>query len=202
MCTKIDFIRFPHLHTIKLCSEPLRRMKTRWKTYEGVYIVLTNKGRKLISQSWGVSELPVGGRSLPLLFLAAGDVRQVQTGSGNPRLQQYTVRTHCFNGKTPKLKLSFHCLKKIDNIFIKGKQTHYFDEKQLVCCQLDAEFTLLVKFAAGSDGFYFFCALVQKENWLSTNRLPCTLCTTEKYYFGKSLGMQKQHVCRKKQVSV
>lgn len=36
------------------------------------------------------------------------------------------------------------------------KQTHYFDEKQLVCCQLDAEFTLLVKSAAGSDFIYFF----------------------------------------------
>lgn len=25
VCTKTDLIRFPHLHTIKLCSEPLRR---------------------------------------------------------------------------------------------------------------------------------------------------------------------------------
>lgn len=110
------------------------------------------------------------------------------------------VRTHFFNGKTRKPKLSSRCLRKIDNILIKEKQTHYFDEKQLVCCQLDTEFTLLVKFAAGSDGFYylFFCARVQKENWLSTDRLPRPLCATERFYFGKKLGIAKRHACRKK----
>lgn len=43
---KRDFLRFPHLHTIKLCSEPLRRMKMSRKTYERVCVVLTNKDRK------------------------------------------------------------------------------------------------------------------------------------------------------------
>lgn len=39
---------------------------------------------------------------------------------------------------------------------IKEKQTHYFDEKQLVCCQLGTKFTLLVKFAVGNNVFFFF----------------------------------------------
>lgn len=43
---KNDLLRFPHLHTIKLCSEPLRGTKMSRKTYEGVCVVLTNKGRK------------------------------------------------------------------------------------------------------------------------------------------------------------
>lgn len=46
MSKKRDFLRFPHLHTIKLCSEPLRRMKMSRKTYERVCVVLTNKDRK------------------------------------------------------------------------------------------------------------------------------------------------------------
>lgn len=54
------------------------------------------------------------------------------------------------------MKHSFQCLKKIDNFLIKETQTHYFDEKQLVCCQLVTEFTLLVRFAAGSDVFSLF----------------------------------------------
>ena len=53
------------------------------------------------------------------------------------------------------LKPSFHHLKKMNYILIKEKKAHYFDEKQLVCCQLDAEFTLLLKFAAGSAVFLF-----------------------------------------------
>lgn len=108
------------------------------------------------------------------------------------------VRTHCFNGKTRKLKLSFECLKKIDNILIKEKQTHYFDEKQLVCCQLGTKFTLLVKFAAGSDGF-FVCAWVQKENWLSqpgslVHSVPQKDITLTKVWNCKTTYMQQNHV--------
>lgn len=43
-----------------------------------------------------------------------------------------------------KLKLNFPCQKQVDNFLLKEKQTHYFDEKQLVRCQLGSEFTLLV----------------------------------------------------------
>lgn len=52
-----------------------------------VYIILTKK-RQEINQSLAVSELPVGGKSRSLSLLAAGNVRQVQTGSlsGNLRL--------------------------------------------------------------------------------------------------------------------
>lgn len=58
------------------------------------------------------------------------------------------------------LKLSFQHLKKMNYILIKEKKAHYFDEKQLVRCQLDAEFTLLLKFAAGSAVFSFFLLLL------------------------------------------
>lgn len=50
-CAKKETSSFPHLHTIKLCSEPLRRMKMSRKTYERVCVVLTNKDRKYISKS-------------------------------------------------------------------------------------------------------------------------------------------------------
>lgn len=53
-------------------------------------------------------------------------------------------------------------------------------------------------------GFSFFLLLLfffewlQKENWLSTDRLPCPHCTKERNYFGKCLELKKQqHECRK-----
>lgn len=52
------------------------------------------------------------------------------------------------------MKRSVPCLKTIDSFRQKGKQTHYSDEKQLVCCQLGAEFTLLEDFAAGIDELF------------------------------------------------
>lgn len=57
-------------------------------TYEMACTVLTNKSRALISRSWAAGELPAGSKSLSLSFLAAGNARQVQTGSlsGSSRL--------------------------------------------------------------------------------------------------------------------
>lgn len=48
---KIDLIRFFHLHTIKVCNEPLRETKMRWDTYEVVPCVLTNKDRLATAQN-------------------------------------------------------------------------------------------------------------------------------------------------------
>lgn len=63
---------------------------------------------------------------------------------------------HTPSPKETKPQLSFQCLKTIADFLMKEKkQTHYFDEKQLVCCQLGAEFPLVVKLAAGSDALFF-----------------------------------------------
>lgn len=113
------------------------------------------------------------------------------------------VGANCISGNTQKLQPSFQCLKKIDNFLIKEKQAHYFDEKQLVSCQLDTEFTLLVKFAAGSDVFFpfflslFFYEWVLKDYWLSTDELSCPLCAIARYYFSKSFarGIANVYVC-------
>lgn len=58
-------------------------MEDLWR---GLYYL--DQKRQEINQSLAVSELPVGGKSLPLSFLAAGNVTQIQTGSlsGNLRL--------------------------------------------------------------------------------------------------------------------
>lgn len=39
-CTSAALIRFPHLHTIKVCSGPLRRWMTGRETYEGPSVFL------------------------------------------------------------------------------------------------------------------------------------------------------------------
>ena len=66
------------------------------------------------------------------------------------------VRTHCFTRKTRNTKAELSTSKEDELYSHKRKKAHYFDEKQLVRCQLDAEFTLLLKFAAGSAVFLFF----------------------------------------------
>ena len=110
------------------------------------------------------------------------------------------VRTHCFTRKTRNTKAELSPSKEDELYSHKGKKAHYFDEKQLVCCQLDAEFTLLLKFAAGSAVFlfsfffFFFFEWLQKENWLSTDRLPCPHCTKEGNYFGKCLELEKNNM--------
>lgn len=70
-----------------------------------------------------------------VLFQAADDVRLC--------CQETTEQRQCFQH-----------LKKMDNSIMTEKHTHYFDEKQLVCSQLGAEFTLLVKFAVGGNSFF------------------------------------------------
>lgn len=75
MCTKSDFIRIAHLHTIKLCSKPLRRMKTRWTTHVGDLHCLDQQ-RQEMNQS---AEVSVGWRKKPP-FLFAGCWRH-QAGS-------------------------------------------------------------------------------------------------------------------------
>lgn len=92
--------------------------------WRGLYCL--DKQRQEINQSGAVSELPVGGRSLPLFWLMAtlGRFRLDPETSGFHSV----VRTHCFKGKTGKLKLSFQCLKKTDNVLIKEKHSLFWWE--------------------------------------------------------------------------
>ncbi len=168
--------------------------------WRGLYYL--DQKRQEINQSLAVSELPVGGKKPPSLFSGYWQRRF--------RLDLYletsgysgVVRTHCLNGKTQKLKLSFQCLKKIDNILIKEKQTHYFDEKQLVCCQLGAEFTLLVKCAAGSDVFFFSFFCMSSERKLALDReASLSALYHRKILLWQKFGIAKQHICRKNKSS-
>lgn len=88
----------------------------------------------------------------------------------------YAVRRQSFSANTQRVGEGFLCREKTDNSPIKEIQTHYFDEKQLVCCQLVTEFTLLVKFAAGHDVSFIRVCLkrwrVLTENWLQ-RPAPC-----------------------------
>lgn len=116
-----------------------------WRSLYCLYKQRQEINQSVLSSQWAACWWQ---KSHSLLWLLA------MSGRFRPDLYQETsgcsdvVRT-----QTRKLKLR---VKKIDNFLIKEKQTHYFDEKQLVCCQLGAEFTLLVKFATGSDVFFFF----------------------------------------------
>lgn len=165
MCTKTDLIRFPHLHTIKLCSGPLRRMTTKWKTYERIHIALTNKGRKLISLEQSVSCLLVVEACLLLFWLLAA--------SGRFRLDPETsgfhsvVRTHSFKDTTWKLKLHFLCLKKTDNVLIQEEHSLFWWETAGVL-PISHWIYIISEIAAGCNVlsfsfFSFFCTSSKRK---------------------------------------
>lgn len=57
-----------------------------------------------------------------------------------------------------------------------------------MCCQLVAEFTLLVKFAAGSDFFVFFLSASSDRNLALDREASVSTLHADRYYLGKSLG--------------
>lgn len=88
-------------------------------------------------------------------------------------------------------------------MFLWKKNTHYFDETQLVCCQLAAEFTLVVKFAAGSNVlfiYFFFC--ISSETNLALNRqASLSILYQRKTFPWQKFWTAKQHVCRKNKLA-
>lgn len=195
MCTKTDLIRFPHLHTIKLCSGPLRRMTTKWKTYERIYIALTNKSRKLISLEQSVSCLLVVEACLLLFWLLAA--------SGRFRLDPETsgfrsvVRTHCFKDMTGKFKLHFLCLKKTDNVLIEEEHSLFWWETAGVL-PISHWIYIISEIAAGcnvlSFSFLFFLHEFKKKigSRLAgsfVHSLPRKMTLWQKFWTGKKHGL-------------
>lgn len=195
MCTKTDLIRFPHLHTIKLCSGPLRRMTTKWKTYERIYIALTNKSRKLISLEQSVSCLLVVEACLLLFWLLAA--------SGRFRLDPETsgfrsvVRTHCFKDMTGKFKLHFLCLKKTDNVLIEEEHSLFWWETAGVL-PISHWIYIISEIAAGcnvlSFSFLFFCTSSKRKLALDWQAL-LSILYQERWLFGKSFELGKNMDC-------
>lgn len=124
--TKPILIRFPHLHTIKLCSGPLRRRMTGWKTYEGLWIALTNKGRKLISLEQSAGCLLVVPTCPPHF-----SERHRQAGSeeiGKPQAFPACSEHAASMARHDKWKWVFSVQKKTDNVAQKEKRSLFWWE--------------------------------------------------------------------------
>lgn len=80
-CTSAVLIRFPHLHTIKLCSGPLRRWMTGRETYEvSVFLGQTKAGNESARSSRQSAGRLLGVPTCLPLWLA----RKGSDGIGKP----------------------------------------------------------------------------------------------------------------------
>lgn len=71
-----------------------------------------------------------------------------------------------------------------------------------MCCQLGAEFTLLVKFAAGSDFFSSLLFLHEFRKKLALHReASLSARYHRKILLWQKFGIAKQHICRKNKSS-
>lgn len=128
-----------------------------------VYSVSPNKGIKWTRRRWAVGEPPVGVKTFALSFCCWQPQTRSQSG--------HSEHPQCLSVTHEDSKLRFQHRKKRDHFRIKGKQAHYFDEKQLVCCQLGGEIRLLAKFATGTNfSFSFSFVYTSLDGRLALNR--------------------------------
>lgn len=179
-------------------------MTTKWKTYERIYIALTNKGRKLISLEQSVSCLLVVEACLLLFWLLAAP--------GRFRLDPETsgfcsvVRTRCFKDKIWKLKLHFQCLKKTDNVLIEEEHSLFWWETAGVL-PISHWIYIISEIAAGCNVlsfflFSFFCTSSKRKLALDWQAL-LSILYQERCLFGKSFELGNNMDCtQKKQVRV